>query len=187
MSSIVGRAENKIRNFSIDINIIIKYNVKFYSEPFCLKSFSCGSLLKNVPADSTWQCGVRVLVVGRTFLLVQSLSIFTFVFYAVCRPQEECADITSELATSHLEPGFVAHLDNSGCCPFVNKTCQPSTCPSHECPEFQTPVKKGDGVCCPIYACGKHLYNTLSEPEINYCSFLTLTSLSVFFVERKLL
>ncbi|CAH1404838.1 unnamed protein product [Nezara viridula] len=72
-------------------------------------------------------------------------------FICVCKPKEECANITSEL--QNLEEGFVALMDSNGCCSFINKTCQPELCPTKTCPEFYVPVKKAEGLCCPVMEC----------------------------------
>lgn len=85
---------------------------------------------------------------NNTFLIL-------FKILLVCKPKEECVNITSEL--QNLEEGFVALMDNNGCCPFINKTCQPELCPTKNCPEFYVPVKKADSLCCPVMECGESM------------------------------
>lgn len=69
-----------------------------------------------------------------------------------CIPQSECPPMDSPVVSSSIGEKYV--MNNSGCCPFWERICDVSECPSKpDCPPYyETEVAhSSEDSCCTIY------------------------------------
>ncbi|XP_059045233.1 hemocytin [Achroia grisella] len=76
-------------------------------------------------------------------------------FSCECKPASECEPIPNENEVDIIEPGMERVVDASGCCPRVQFSCRPETCPHKpDCPKFHNLTTTNvPGKCCPEYKC----------------------------------
>ncbi|KAM3961249.1 LOW QUALITY PROTEIN: hemolectin [Aphomia sociella] len=76
-------------------------------------------------------------------------------FACECKPPSQCEPIPNENEVDIIEPGMERLVDSSGCCPKVQFSCRPETCPRKpDCPQFHNLTTTNvPGKCCPEYKC----------------------------------
>lgn len=95
---------------------------------------------------------------NKSFISNTCISNWCLLCISECLPLEECPDTSTEMASAAEQPGMIAIVNRSGCCPRVDVVCKPETCPMPPtCREpFYEPVARDVERCCPQYRCGIH-------------------------------